>query len=231
MSQQKTKKEQAATTRFASPLSKQQEALTNEEKISSIAHHFREIMRALGLDLEDPSLSKTPLRVAKMYVEEAFKGMQLHAFPDIELIEEPKGTHMGAPASVVISKCRFVSFCEHHFVPMCGQAFVGYIPNGKIIGLSKINRIVSYFAARPQLQERLTKQISDCLSTLLETENIACLIHAQHFCVTMRGIKDESSFTSTHFLNGIFSHDLVKREEFFRSVNQMLQQREFGELP
>jgi GTP cyclohydrolase I len=227
MNHDEIKLKQAATTRFASPISKNAPQMTDAEKIAYIAGHFREIMVALGLDLEDSSLSKTPARVAKMYVEEIFKGLKLDAFPDIELIDEPKSQHTHTSSSVVISKCRFVSFCEHHFVPMIGHAFIGYIPNGKIIGLSKINRIVSYFAARPQLQERLTRQIVDSLSTLMETENIACLIHAQHFCVTIRGIKDESSFTSTHFLSGVFSSDSIKREEFFRSVNQMLHQHEF----
>ncbi len=210
----------AAKTQFPSPILPSN--LTDEEKITAIAAHFQEIMSILGLDLNDHSLQQTPTRVARMYVQEVFKGISLDAFPEISLFREDmsESNYQG----VVVTKARFTSFCEHHFVPMIGVACVGYIPRGKVIGLSKISRIVRYFSARPQLQERLSAQIADCLSILLGHEDVAVTIQAQHTCVMSRGAKDESGLTSTSYTRGVFHSDANIRRDFYSLVDQMLSQ-------
>ncbi len=161
--------ELAATTNFRSPTAPQPLALTDEEKIDIIADRFRDIMEVLGLDLNDPSLAKTPQRVARMYVREAFAGLNPKNFPTITVVED-RYQHEER-SNMVLVKASFCSFCEHHFVPMRGVAHVAYIPKGKLLGLSKITRVVRYFARRPQLQERLTAQIADslCISSTLST--------------------------------------------------------------
>lgn len=206
------------TTRYPSPIT-QNVKESDEKKISEIAHHFEGIMKALGLDLEDPSLEKTPERVAKMYVQEIFSGLKEETFPPISFIEHQYGGE--GRSQMLFMKVHFTSFCEHHFVPMMGFAYIAYIPNKKLIGLSKIPRIVRHFARRPQVQERLTAQISDCLQSLLETEHVAVAMSAQHFCVLARGIEDQHGYTTTHLFKGDFDRDPHLRQEFFTA-----QQRE-----
>lgn len=208
----------AALTNYPSPISKKKNGMNNEEKISFIADKFRDIMLALDLDLNDHSLARTPERVAKMYVEEVFAGLNTAKFPRISFIEDQ--FEHDNKANIVLVKVKFHSFCEHHFVPMFGTAHVAYIPNGKLIGLSKIPRIVRFFARRPQVQERLTAQIADSLCILLDTQDVAVSISAQHFCVIARGIEDESSHTITNVLRGNFDTNDVLRREFFEGVNR-----------
>lgn len=182
--------------------------LSNEEKIVLIEKHFREIMHTLGLDLNDDSLSGTPYRVAKMYVEEIFSGLDPANQPKIALFENRYGYNQ----MLVEKNITLFSNCEHHFVPIVGKAHVAYISNGKVIGLSKIHRIVRYFARRPQVQERLTVQISNYLSEVLQTEDVAVIIDAEHLCVSSRGIEDSTSSTITSSFKGKFQEEAVKKE-------------------
>lgn len=184
--------------------------LSNEEKIEKITEKFTDIMETLGLDLDDDSLRETPRRVAKMYVNEVFGGLDPKKFPKMTVIENK----MNYDQMIVVQSIGCLSFCEHHFLPIDGFATVAYIPNKKVIGLSKINRIVQYFSRRPQVQERLTKQIADCLQYILDTEHVAVHINAKHYCVMMRGIEDTSSTTSTSDLRGHFKSRMETREEF-----------------
>lgn len=174
--------------------------LSNSEKIALIEKNFREIMLTLGLDLEDDSLSGTPYRVAKMYVEEIFSGLDPKNKPDVKLFENK----YNYSEMLVEKNITLYSNCEHHFVPIIGKAHVAYISNGKVIGLSKINRIVKYFSKRPQVQERLTVQIADYLSEVLNTESVAVIIDATHLCVSSRGIEDLNSATVTSEFRGKF---------------------------
>jgi GTP cyclohydrolase IA len=191
-------------------------ALTDEEKKARIEYHFREIMETLGLDLTDDSLKGTPKRVAKMYVEEIFSGLNPANAPKIALFDNKYQYN----SMLVEKNISFYSNCEHHFVPIMGKAHVAYISNGKVIGLSKLNRIVQHFAKRPQVQERLTMQIAKELKKVLGTEDVAVLIDAKHLCVSSRGIKDESSSTVTSYYGGQFANESV-RDEFLRvSVGQ-----------
>jgi GTP cyclohydrolase IA len=169
--------------------------LSDEEKIDRIEHHFREIMEALGLDLTDESLTGTPARVAKMYVKEIFAGLNPANKPQIALFENKYNYKQ----MLVEKNITLFSNCEHHFVPIYGKAHVAYISSGKVIGLSKLNRIVQYFAQRPQVQERLTEQIARELQDVLETKDVAVIIDATHMCVASRGIKDIGSSTVTSF--------------------------------
>lgn len=210
--------ELAATTQFPSPVAVHLKELSNEEKIAIIADHFEKIMEVLGLDLTDNSLARTPQRVAKMYVEEIFSGLDLKKFPTISFMDNDFA-HKNQ-SNLVFVKVNFNSFCEHHFVPMNGMAYVAYVPNKKLIGLSKIPRIVKYFASRPQVQERLNAQIADSLAILLETDSVAVSIHAQHFCVIARGIENSNSHTITNVLRGSFDTNTELRREFFESVNR-----------
>ncbi|XGC79734.1 GTP cyclohydrolase I FolE [Bdellovibrio bacteriovorus] len=188
--------------------------LSNEEKIEKITEKFTEIMEVLGLDLTDDSLGDTPRRVAKMYVNEVFAGLDAKKFPKMTVIENK----MNYDQMIVVQSISCLSFCEHHFLPIDGFATVAYIPNQKVIGLSKINRIVQYFARRPQVQERLTKQIADCLQYILDTEHVAVHINAKHYCVVMRGIEDTGSTTSTADLRGHFKTRQETREEFLQQI-------------
>lgn len=174
--------------------------LSDTEKKKAIAFHFRAIMETLGLDLNDDSLKGTPLRVAKMYVEEIFSGLDPKNKPKVALFDNKYQYKQ----MLVERNITFYSNCEHHFVPIIGKAHVAYISSGKVIGLSKLNRIVQYFAKRPQVQERLTNQIADELRQALETEDVAVIIDAKHLCVSSRGIKDETSSTITSFYGGAF---------------------------
>ncbi len=186
--------------------------LTAEEKIEKIKIHFTEIMKTLGLDLSDDSLCDTPKRVAKMYVNEIFSGLDPKNFPKITVIENK----MQYDQIVCVQDIEVISMCEHHFQPIDGFATVAYIPNKKVIGLSKLNRVVDYFGRRPQVQERLTKQIADCLQYLLDTEDVAVHINAKHYCVISRGVQDTHSTTTTSDLRGAFKQRPETRTEFLK---------------
>ena len=188
--------------------------LSDEEKITKISYHFRNIMETLGLDLNDDSLSGTPLRVAKMYVNEVFSGLDPRNKPTATLFENKfKYQEM-----VVEKDITFYSHCEHHFVPIYGKAHVAYISSGKVIGLSKINRIVQYFAKRPQVQERLTMQVGNQMMEYLDTEDVAVVMDANHLCVSSRGVGDVNSKTGTAFFSGKFNDDITKHE-FLNYIN------------
>lgn len=185
--------------------------LTDEEKMVIIEDKFRDIMETMGLDLTDDSLRGTPHRVAKMFIKEVFYGLNPANKPKISVFENKfKYNEM-----LVEKNINMNSTCEHHFLPIVGKAHVAYISNGEVIGLSKINRIVDYFARRPQVQERLTVQISNELKTILKTEDVAVVIDAKHMCVSSRGIQDESSSTVTAEYSGKFKEKAV-RDEFLR---------------
>ncbi len=189
-------------------------ALDDELKIELIEKHFKEIMLILGLDLNDDSLQGTPHRVAKMYVKEMFKGLDPKKLPVAKLFEN-KYQYKNMLVEKNIS---FHSVCEHHFVPIIGKAHVAYIPNGQVVGLSKLNRIVRYFAMRPQVQERMTVQIANMLKDALHTDDVAVIIEADHMCVAMRGVQDVSSSTVTSEYSGKFL-DMKTREEFIRMIS------------
>lgn len=198
------------STSVDTPLRADAFELSDKEKIARIEHHFREIMLTLGLDLNDDSLNGTPKRVAKMYVQEIFSGLNPDNKPKIALFENKyKYKEM-----LVEKDITFYSNCEHHFVPIIGKAHVAYISNGSVIGLSKINRIVQYFAKRPQVQERLTVQIADELKRALGTEDVAVVIDAVHLCVSSRGVEDINSKTVTSHFSGKFSEEATKSEFF-----------------
>ena len=181
-----------------------------DEKYQRIKKSFTQIARTLGLDLNDDSLSETPHRIAKMYVDEIFAGLDYFNFPKITVIDNK----MGVEEMVKVSDISLTSTCEHHFVTIDGTARVAYIPKNKIIGLSKINRIVRFFAQRPQVQERLTQQVLVALQTLLETDDVAISIDATHYCVKARGVMDANSHTQTTALGGIFKARHKTRAEF-----------------
>jgi len=181
-----------------------------DEKYQRIKKSFTDIARTLGLDLNDDSLSETPHRIAKMYVDEIFGGLDYFNFPKITVIDNK----MGVEEMVKVSDISLTSTCEHHFVTIDGTAKVAYIPKNKIIGLSKINRIVRFFAQRPQVQERLTQQVLVALQTLLETDDVAISIDATHYCVKSRGVMDANSRTQTTALGGIFKARHKTRAEF-----------------
>lgn len=183
----------------------------NELKIELIERHFREIMHVLGLDLSDDSLKGTPYRVAKMYVDEIFSGLNPDNKPRVALFENKYQYKQ----MLVEKEIAVYSHCEHHFVPIVGKAHVAYISNGQVIGLSKINRIVDYFARRPQVQERLTRQIANELRSVLKTEDVAVVVDAHHMCVSMRGVQDRQSRTITSDYSGRFL-DEATRSEFLR---------------
>lgn len=184
--------------------------LTPDQKYQRIRSLMTEVVETLGLDLSDDSLVETPHRIAKMYVHEIFSGLDYSHFPRLSLIDNK----MGADEMVKISDIDLTSTCEHHFVTIDGVARVAYIPARKIIGLSKINRIVRFFGQRPQVQERLTRQILVALQTLLDTDDVAVNIDAVHYCVKSRGIKDTNSRTSTTALGGCFRENIHTRAEF-----------------
>ncbi|MCL4104514.1 UNVERIFIED_CONTAM: hypothetical protein GTU68_047476 [Idotea baltica] len=184
--------------------------LSRDEKYERIRSSFADIAKALGLDLSDDSLSDTPQRIAKMYVDEIFSGLDYSCFPKATAIENK----MGVDEMVKVNGISVLSTCEHHFVTIDGLARVAYIPAGKIIGLSKINRIVRFFSQRPQVQERLTQQILVALQTLLDTEDVAVTINATHYCVKARGVMDSSSKTETTSLGGVFKSNSRTRTEF-----------------
>jgi len=188
--------------------------LSNDEKKKKIESLFTEIMQTLGLDLTDDSLRETPHRVSKMFVDEVFWGLQEENFPKITIVENKFDyDHAVVEINIVTN-----SHCEHHFVPIIGKTHIAYIPNRKVIGLSKLNRIVDYFAKRPQIQERLTLQIHQALCEILETQDVAVVTDAMHSCVKTRGIKDVTSMTRTSKLSGVFKEDTSHRVEFMNSI-------------
>ena len=187
---------------------------SDDEKITAIQGHFSKIMEELGLDLDDESLSGTPYRFAKMYVKELFYGLNPLNKPKISTFPNSYGyQRMLVEQDITID-----SSCEHHFLPIVGKAHVGYIPKGKVVGLSKINRLVDYYAHRPQVQERLCLQILKDLQQILETEDVMVIVHAKHLCVSSRGIKDKESFTTTIEFGGKFN-EMGIRNEFYSLLN------------
>lgn len=181
--------------------------LSDSEKIEKIETHFREIMHTLGLDLTDESLSGTPYRVAKMYVKEIFQGLNPKNRPDAKKFDN-KYEYKDL---VVVKNINVTSFCEHHFLPFLGKAHVAYKSGGRVIGLSKINRMVDYYSRRPQVQERLTLQIADELQGALETEDVAVFIESKHLCVSTRGIEDRESSTVTTEYRGEFREETTQQ--------------------
>lgn len=192
-----------------------QTGMDRKDKIEQIEKHFANIMDILGLDLTDDSLMDTPKRVAKMYVNEIFWGLDYEAFPKCTTVDNK----MKYDEMVVERNVNVQSNCEHHFVIIDGLATVGYIPKQKVLGLSKINRIVEYFSKRPQIQERLTEQIYHALQYILETDDIAVVIDAQHYCVKSRGVEDVGSSTITSKLGGCFKTEPEARREFMALFN------------
>lgn len=195
------------STSVKTPLREDAFDLTDGEKIEVIEKHFSKIMEALGLDLNDESLSGTPQRVAKMYVKEIFKGLNPKNRPDARKF----GNKYEYGDMVVVKNINVTSFCEHHFLPFIGKAHVAYYSTGKVIGLSKINRVVDYYARRPQVQERLTLQIADELETALESKDVAVFIESKHFCVSTRGIQDRESSTVTTEYRGQFKDEMTQQ--------------------
>ena len=191
--------------------------IDRKDKIDQIEQHFTKIMKIMGLDLSDDSLTETPKRVAKMYINEIFWGLDYEAFPKCTTVENK----MNYDEMVIEKNVNVQSNCEHHFVVIDGVATVAYIPKKKVLGLSKINRIVEYFSKRPQIQERLTEQVYHALQYILGTDNIAVVIDAQHYCVKSRGVEDVGSSTVTSKLGGCFKTDPAVRNEFMNIVARM----------
>ncbi|WP_396156362.1 GTP cyclohydrolase I FolE [Flavobacterium macrobrachii] len=183
---------------------------SDEDKMKVIEGHFYQIMHEMGMDMTDDSLRGTPHRVAKMFIKEIFSGLNPAAKPKISVFDN--SYHYDK--MLVEANISFNSTCEHHFLPITGKAHIGYISSGKVIGLSKLNRIVDYYSRRPQVQERLIMQIFNELKSVLETENVIVVMEAKHLCVSSRGIKDESSFTSTIQYGGVFN-EKENRNDFF----------------
>lgn len=186
---------------------------SDDEKIDNIQYYFGKIMEELGLDLTDDSLSGTPYRVAKMYVKELFYGLNSDSKPKLSTFENKYGYQK----MLVEQNITIDSACEHHFLPITGYAHVAYIPEKRVIGLSKINRLVNYYAHRPQVQERLCLQIMKDLQNALDTKSVMVMIQAKHLCVSSRGIKDKSSSTTTLEYGGMFN-DVETRNDFFKCI-------------
>jgi GTP cyclohydrolase I len=200
--------EEHMATGIETPMHAQAFALDDAEKITQISAKFADIMHILGLDLKDDSLKGTPQRVAKMFVQEIFQGLNPKNKPEVTLFEN----NYRYGQMLVERNIALHSYCEHHFVPIIGKAHVAYISSGKVIGLSKINRIVRYYAKRPQVQERLTEQIAAELKRVLDTENVAIVLDADHMCVATRGVEDSGSSTVTAHYSGKFKEEQVKNE-------------------
>nr|WP_152795537.1 MULTISPECIES: GTP cyclohydrolase I FolE [unclassified Salinivibrio] len=188
--------------------------MSSEERKEKIEFHMREILQSIDLDLTDDSLAETPARIAKMYVDEIFSGLDYAQFPKVTMIENK----MGCDEMVRVKDISVTSTCEHHLVTIDGRATVAYLPNHKVLGLSKINRIVRFFSQRPQVQERLTRQVLVALQTLLETEDVAVRIEATHYCVKSRGVMDANSETTTTALGGLFKKNAATRAEFLHGI-------------
>ena len=186
---------------------------SDAEKMAVIEKHFHVIMEEMGLDMTDDSLQGTPHRVAKMFIQEIFSGLNPANKPKISVFDNS----YNYDKMLVEANISFNSTCEHHFLPIVGKAHIGYVSSGKVIGLSKLNRIVDYYSRRPQVQERLIMQIFNELKTVLETDNVIVVMEATHLCVSSRGIKDESSYTSTIQYGGIFD-EKENRNDFFNLI-------------
>ncbi len=195
-------------TSFDTPLRADAFEQSDKQKMEVISAKFREIMEVMGLDLLDDSVQGTPDRVAKMFVKEIFSGLNPENKPDVTLFDNI----YGYDKMLVEKDISFYSFCEHHFLPIFGKAHVAYIPKDKVVGLSKINRLVKYFAKRPQVQERLTRQIVEEFKKDLNTEDVAVIIEAKHLCVAARGVEDVTSTTITSYFSGKFEEKEYKRE-------------------
>ena len=196
------------STSLETPLREDAFDIDDDRKIELIQSHFKEIMHILGLDLNDDSLSGTPHRVAKMYVKEIFSGLNPGNKPETKLFQNKYEYN-----EMLIEKdITLYSYCEHHFVPIVGKVHVAYISNGQVIGLSKINRLVQYYAKRPQVQERLTNQIAEGLKQALQSDDVAVIIDATHLCVSSRGIKDTNTSTITTHYSGKFQTEKTKAE-------------------
>ncbi len=206
--------EDHAFSSYETPLRQDAFDLDDDEKIDRIEKHFREIMHILGLDLADDSLNGTPRRVAKMYVKEVFSGLNPKNRPHARLFENKYNYDQ----MLVEKDITFYSHCEHHFVPIYGKVHVSYFSSGKVIGLSKINRIVQYFAKRPQVQERLTVQIGKEIERVLHTGDVGVVIDANHMCVASRGVGDTNSKTGTAYFSGKFNDENIRRE-FLNYIN------------
>lgn len=190
-------------------------AKSDEEKMTTIEKHFKVIMEEMGLDMTDDSLQGTPHRVAKMFIKEIFSGLDPKNKPKISVF----GNSYHYDKMLVEANINFNSTCEHHFLPIVGKAHIGYVSSGKVIGLSKLNRIVDYFSRRPQVQERLIMQIFNELKTVLDTDSVIVVMEAAHLCVSSRGIKDENSYTSTIQYGGIFNQKEY-RNDFFSMIKK-----------
>jgi GTP cyclohydrolase I len=208
--------EQHIRTSYDTPLRIDAFDQSDEQKIEAISGHFRQIMNILGLDLSDDSLKGTPGRVAKMYVKEIFSGLNPRNKPNLTLFENKYQYNQ----MLVEKNITVFSNCEHHFVPIIGKAHIAYVSSGMVIGLSKLNRIVQYYAQRPQVQERLTIQIANELKSVLETEDVAVVIDAAHLCVSSRGIKDTNSTTITAEYSGVFL-EADRKKEFLSYIYQI----------
>ena len=210
-----SKNEDHVGTSYDTPLRSDAFEMTDEKKVEIISEKFRDIMITLGLDLDDDSLQGTPMRVAKMYVEEVFSGLNPKNKPFAKLFENK----FQYDEMVVEKDITFYSHCEHHFVPIYGKAHVAYISTGNVIGLSKINRIVQYYAKRPQVQERLTIQVANELKQVLNTEHVAVVMDANHLCVSSRGVSDTNSKTGTAHFSGLFREDPNRKKELLNYIN------------
>lgn len=199
------------------PMKKGAFDISDDEKVEKIAEHFKAIMDIMGMDLSDDSLSGTPARVAKMYIKEIFSGLNPKNEPNISLFEN----NYHYDGMLVEKDIELYSLCEHHFVPIVGKVHVAYFAKDNVIGLSKINRIVQYYAKRPQVQERMTMQIVAKLQEVLKTEDVACVVDAKHFCVSMRGVKDGKSTTVTSQFRGRFAEANYKNE-FLKHISMEL---------
>lgn len=188
-------------------------AFSNEEKVNKIEYYFKQILNTLELDLSDDNLRDTPRRIAKMYVNEIFKGLDIESFPEVSTFENPYEYDQ----MVTVKNVTLYSYCAHHFVPFIGKANIAYYPNGKVIGLSKINRIVDFLAKKPQIQEKLTTEIGTTLTDILNTNDVGVVIEADHLCVSSRGINDTNSSTHTSYLSGKFREEGIKKE-FYNSI-------------
>jgi GTP cyclohydrolase I len=206
--------DQHVMTSIETPMRADAFLLSDDEKIAQIEEKFKDIMNIMGMDLTDDSLQGTPHRVAKMYIKEIFSGLNPANKPAVKLFENK----YQYKEMLVERNITFYSNCEHHFVPIIGKAHVAYISNGKVIGLSKLNRIVQFFAKRPQVQERLTIQIAEELKRVMETDDVAVLIDAVHLCVSSRGVQDFNSATVTSSYSGAFNNEAT-RNEFLKYVN------------
>lgn len=205
------------STNVETPLRDDAFVKSDQQKIEAIQKYFAKIMEELGLDLTDDSLSGTPYRFAKMYVKELFYGLDPSKKPKISTFNNK----YGYKKMLIEQNITIDSACEHHFLPIVGHAHIAYVPNKKVIGLSKINRLVDYYSHRPQVQERLCLQILKDLQQSLETDDVIVVINAKHLCVSSRGIKDKNSFTTTTEYGGVFE-DINYRNEFFGSLSTKL---------